>query len=66
MIEEINELWDWLEDMNIATEEELRLITNINGHSLKTLNDVLLARTGYHDREQYKKNNGRSKENEIS
>lgn len=53
MIEEINELWDWLEDMGIATEEELRLITNINGHSLETLNDVLLARTGYSNREQY-------------
>ncbi len=53
MIEEINELWDWLVDMGIATEEELGLITNINGYSLETLNDVLFARTGYRDREQY-------------
>ena len=52
MIEEINELWDWLVDMGIPTEEELGLITNINGYSLDTLNDVLYSRTGYRDREQ--------------
>ncbi len=53
MIEEINEMWDWLVNMGIATDEELRLITNINGYSVETLNDVLFARTGYRDREQF-------------
>ena len=53
MIEEINELWDWLVDMGIATEEELGLITDINGYSVETLNDVLYSRTGYRDRNQY-------------
>jgi hypothetical protein len=53
MTKEINELWDWLVDMGVATEEELGLITNINGYSIETLNDVLYSRTGYRDREQY-------------
>ena len=53
MIEEINELWDWLVDMGIATEKELGLITDINGYSVETLNDVLYSRTGYRDRGQY-------------
>ena len=53
MLEEINELWDWLVDMGVATEEELGLITDINGYSVETLNDVLFARWGYRDRGQY-------------
>ena len=46
------ELWDWLVDMGIATDEELKLITGINGLTIETLNDVLYYRTGYRDREQ--------------
>ena len=46
------ELWDWLVDMEIATDEELKLITGINGLTIETLNDVLYYRTGYRDREQ--------------
>ena len=48
----ISELWWWLIDMEIATMEELKLITDINGYKLETLNDVLYYRTGYRDREQ--------------
>ncbi len=47
------EMWNWLLEMEIATDEELRLITRINGCSMETLNDVLFCRTGYRDREQY-------------
>ena len=47
------ELWDWLVELEIATNEELKLITGINGLSIETLNDVLYYRTGYRDREQY-------------
>ena len=50
--EKISELWWWLIDMEIATMEELKLITDINGYKLETLNDVLYHRTGYRDREQ--------------
>jgi hypothetical protein len=42
----IDEAWDYLIDMGIATTEELELITNINGYNKETLEDVLYARTG--------------------
>ena len=51
-MEEIERMWDWLVDMGIATHEEIKLITQINGYNIETLNDVLFARTGYRDREQ--------------
>lgn len=49
-----NELWDLLVDNNIATEDELSLISYINGWNIETLNDVLYVRTGYRDIQQYK------------
>ena len=45
-------MWMWLLDNGIATDEELSLITSINGLTIETLNDVLYYRTGYRDREQ--------------
>ena len=42
-------LWDYLVEQGVATEEELRLISDINGFSIETLNDVIYARTGYRD-----------------
>lgn len=50
---ELNEVWDLILEYGIATEEELQLITDINGYSKETLNDVIYARAGYHDIEQY-------------
>ena len=52
MQEKISKKWDWLLDTGIATEKELQLVTDINGYSVETLNDVLYARTGYRDQEQ--------------
>ena len=52
-MDKVYELWDWLLEMEIATDEELRLIAGINGHNIETLNAVLYYRTGYRDREQY-------------
>ncbi len=49
----LTELYDFLVDNLIATEDELSLITSINGYSVDTLNDVLYYRTGYRDYEQY-------------
>ena len=49
----VTELWDLIIEHGIATEDELRLITDINGYSINTLNDGLNARTGYRDWEQY-------------
>ena len=39
-------------DAELFTEEELRLLTNINGYNIETLNDALFARYGYRDLEQ--------------
>lgn len=49
----INKMWDWLVEMNIATDDELILIAGINGYNIDALNDVLYYRTGYCTREQY-------------
>lgn len=49
-----NKLWDLLIEHNIATEDELNLISYINGWKLETLEDVLYVRTGYRDLKQYK------------
>ena len=48
----INEVWDLLIEYGIATQEELELVTCINGYNIDTLNDVIYARTGYRDIEQ--------------
>ena len=48
----INEVWDLLIEYGVATQEELELITCINGYNIDTLNDVIYARTGYRDIEQ--------------
>ena len=49
----IEQYWDKLIEYNLATDEELRLITYINGYSVDTLDDVLYARSGYRDLEQF-------------
>ena len=46
------ELWDYILEMGIATENELKLVTGIYGHKLTTLESVLYYRTGYRDLEQ--------------
>ena len=53
MEKELNELWENLVEYGIATEEELQLVTDINGYSIDTLNSVLYARTTYHNWEQF-------------
>jgi len=50
--EQRDEAWDYLIETGIATEDELILVTNINGFNLETLNNVIHSRTGYHDLEQ--------------
>ena len=52
MDKEVNEVWDLLIEYGVATQEELGLITCINGYNRDTLNDVIYARTGYRDIEQ--------------
>lgn len=45
-------LWDFIIDNNIATEDEVRLVTGINGWSEDTMTDTIYARTGLRSYEQ--------------
>ena len=48
----IEQVWDLLLQYDIATENELQLVTTINGYNIDSLNDILYARTGLRDIEQ--------------
>jgi hypothetical protein len=52
MFDKENEIYAYIIDNGIASEEALDLITNINGYSVDTLNDVIYALTGYRSMEQ--------------
>ena len=47
-----NELYEYLIECNIATEEEISLVTSINGSNEDSLNSILYSRTGYRSLEQ--------------
>ena len=46
------DIWDAIVEHGIATEEELSLVTAIDGYNEDTLNNVIYVRTGYNDIEQ--------------
>ena len=50
---DLSKLWDNILSYGIATEEELQLISSINGYNETTLNDVIYVRTGYHTIDEY-------------
>ena len=52
MFEKEMKVWERLEAEGIASDDEIRLVTDINGLSVETLNDILYARTGYRDFDQ--------------
>ena len=54
MTKEYNNLFDVLLDHQIATEEEIRLVSYINGHNLESLESILSVRCGYGTLSQYK------------
>lgn len=45
-------IWDMLTELGIATDEEIGLVTALNGRNEKVLNDILYIRTGYRNLEQ--------------
>lgn len=45
------ELWDFLTERGVS-EQTLHIVTNINGYSVDTLEDVLYAHTGYRSMDQ--------------
>ena len=49
---DIQSTWKYLVDQGIATEQELILVTNINGYNMESLNDIIYARTAYRNAEQ--------------
>lgn len=44
--------WDAITELGIATDDELGLVTALNGRSTSVLLDVLYIRTGYRSLEQ--------------
>jgi hypothetical protein len=48
----LDNLWETLVDYSIATEEELQLVTSINGYNKQTMLDILYSRTGLTSFEQ--------------
>jgi hypothetical protein len=46
------QVWDYLVESQIATEEELKLVTYINGYSIESLESVIYVRTGYRSIDQ--------------
>jgi hypothetical protein len=50
--EKMKQMWDYLVETVTATDDERKLVTNIAGYTVETLEDVLYARTGYRSVEQ--------------
>ena len=48
------QIWEFLIDYSIATEEELQLVTKINGYNVDSLESVIYVRTGYRSLDQLK------------
>ena len=52
MYNNLDYIWERIVEMDIATDEELSLVTSINGYNEESLNDVIYVRTGYRSIEQ--------------
>ena len=50
--DEVIYTWDSLVDAGYFTDEELELVTCINGYNIEALNDCIYARYGYRSLEQ--------------
>ena len=51
MRDKFNQVWD--DVMSIATEEEMRLVCNINGKSIASLESIIYVRVGYISYDQW-------------
>ena len=52
MVNNTLDMYDYLVHNGIATDEEIKLVTQINGDNIDTYEDILYARTGYRNFEQ--------------
>ena len=50
--DKISQIEEFIIQNQIASEEAVRLVTDISGRSLNTLNDVLFVKTGYRSIQQ--------------
>ena len=50
---EFEKISDIIVDYGVATEDEIQLVCKINGWTIDSLNDIIYARTGYHDIDSY-------------
>lgn len=53
----IDTVYDLLVDYEIATADEINLVTTINGYTVEVLEDILFARTGLRTFEQFLEEN---------
>lgn len=49
---DIEDVITFLEEEGIATDEEIDLVTKINGYNLEIINDIIYVRTGCRNYEQ--------------
>lgn len=54
----IDQVWQLLLDYDIATENELILVTNINGYKIESLESIIYARTALNSVAQLVENLG--------
>lgn len=52
-MENLEFMWSDIVECGIATDEELQLVTCINGYNEDALNDVVFVRTGYRELGSY-------------
>lgn len=51
-IKDVKYIAEQLEEMGIATINEINLVTAINGYNIDTINDIIYVRTGCRDFDQ--------------
>ena len=57
-MDKLNKIYDFLIEWNIATENEIQLVTKINGWNEESFNDIIYVKTGYRDMKQLKESEG--------
>lgn len=50
---QFNEQWQDMLKLGVATEQEMHLVTDINGSTVETLDDILYVRIGYRNWKQF-------------
>ena len=58
MDKKTEDLYDYLLETEIATQDEISLVTSINGTNLDSLESILYSRTGYRSLKQIQEMEG--------